>query len=356
MKRGTGRMGWGGVAVAMGVAAAGLLGSCAPAQPVPGGRRTTVSAAGGADATADKVDGGVQDAGAEGAQEAGPRELTICNAVLCSNYASISVVLPVPSQEIADARVYLSVGTEHFETRRPRPIDTVAAESYMWDGPESGIRQRVVSLDARLSRLEIGLAIPPELAIEHQTYTVRVVAPGWRHLLNVTRRMATVPVKLDPYTCPQSCKAVTMRLYSNSASGITCDSNECESGLELRLKAPLMVQQMDGVRVCLNRRCADAHTDGIELVRSRGLDYHYWFGVPFHTSRMEFLMSSSELVFHIYSDPIVLADGDKYTITFYKSHQPIGKFEKVVRYESSFPNGQQCDTVPCKRATVQAQL
>ncbi len=354
MKRAMSGTGWRGLAVV-----AAFMGACAPAQPSPGVPATAAVAAGGADASAGEADASWQDAGdgaVEGTQDAGLRTITMCSPVLCGNGASISVVLPVPAQELADARVYLSVGKEHFETRRPRPIDTVADESYMWDGPESGIGQRIVSLGARLSRLEIGLAIPAELAIDHQAYTVRVVTPRGKQLLSVTRRMGTVPVKLDPYTCPQSCKTVSIRLYSNSQSGITCESNECDSGLELRLEAPQMVQQMDGVRVCLNQRCADAQTDGIEVVRSRGEDYHYGFGVPFHASRMEFLTSSSELIFHVESDPVVLADGDKYTITFFKAHQPIGRFEQVVRYQASFPNGQQCDTVPCKRATVQARL
>jgi hypothetical protein len=63
------------------------------------------------------------------------------------------------------------------------------------------------------------------------------------------------------------------------------------------------------------------------------------------------------LLITIVSDPLLLADGDHYWVVLRDDRtEVIGKFERTIKYDTSYPNGKACDTVPCRRAVVHLQL
>lgn len=63
-----------------------------------------------------------------------------------------------------------------------------------------------------------------------------------------------------------------------------------------------------------------------------------------------------ELRIKVLSDPIALRAGDRYTVRLYAAaNELLWSYETVAKYESSFPNGIECDTVPCKTMVVHAK-
>jgi len=315
------------------------------------------------------ADGGVELSDAS--SDASPDAIIMCGTPSCVNSVYITATLRVPAKELAKARVYLSIGPEHLELGRPRPVARPSDRVLLWqdrpgsDGAWSFVQQSVTAEGPSKSTLAISMGIPHDLAVDNLLYSLKVVAAAGPVLLDVSRTMRVdVPPDFDP-VC-MKCKHVEMHLNEQSRSGITCDSNRCESGLELHLEAREM-SHLDGAtaEVCTNGTCVRSDPLPIAFGRWNKVStlaalHHSGGDIEFHLlsgSNIDFTWGpQEELRIWWPRNSAVLVDGDHYTVTFYKDSRILGSFEHKVRYWSMYPNGQDCDMMPCRRAILHARL
>lgn len=336
------------------LAFAGL--GCSPPKP-----DNTVAPQVGAHAS---VDGGVSTADAtREADASGSRVVWGCYAVTCSDGLELRVTLPVPATDLAKANVALEVDGEAIPAGMPIPVN----QSEGWGGkqdPPCNATSRVLRLSPLFSQLRIDVSLREGLPGGGTTFSLEVDTPARGTVLDLTRTVFAVPRGEHPAGpwCGDPCKYATARLYEDSASDLTCGGLPCMAGLQLYLHAPRIAAQLNNatVRVCRNKDCAHRLIQGFPTRtahRTGGL-YHVPFEKPLFPSELVGNWANPDvLVFNIKTDPVVLANHDRYTFTFRKDGRTLGHLEKVVTsYDASYPNGPACDLVPCLRKVVHATM
>ena len=324
--------------------------ACSPSQPAPMSPPLAVTPEAG-------VDGGPDVAPVDAPSESS-EVIQLCEAINCVDTVGLAITLPVPSQNLATAKVTVVLGAERLELPRPRAIDRKSTIGFLWKPPKFIAEQRVLSLSASSSQLQLGIGVPPELMVDGLNCSVRVESDTGTVLLDVSRAMRPAEMSSTPTSCKLPCRHIAMRLYDKSKPGLTCDSNACEAGLELRLIAPGVMSEIDGgfVEVCRQQQCSRAKLEGLWVVQKVGVTSRYFFDPPLSGWVDYDSKSPDELVFEISAEPEALRDGDRYSLKFVKSSKVLGEVHHTVQYRSWYPNGQDCDTVPCRRATVQSRL
>jgi hypothetical protein len=182
------------------------------------------------------------------------------------------------------------------------------------------------------------------------TYRVQIADASGKALLDVSR-----PVTYDVVqSCGPTCHDYTMDVYPTSASGIACGDKECTSGA--LFKGTLTTTDSRDpvlVTLCRNGTCgtsgpvalaADPSEEAPQGNLTGGLAGSWGIQSAKGTT-FDFQVSTSD-------DAAALGDGDTYTLTITQNGATLASWSGVAPYQTTFPNGMQCDAFPCRHATV----
>jgi hypothetical protein len=182
-------------------------------------------------------------------------------------------------------------------------------------------------------------------------YSVSVADAHGASLLSVTR-----PVTYDEVqSCGPTCKEFLMDVYPTSASGITCGDKSCVSGVDMKGTATVSdTTQPVTVSLCRNGACGSGSVSLAAIAQHVGeqqvgnLQGAFATVVVFHSE------TSQTFSFEVdrRDDPAVLHDGDAYTLTMSQGTTTLVGFSSAAPYETTFPNGPQCDAFPCRHTSV----
>jgi hypothetical protein len=285
----------------------------------------------------------------------------VCDMVLCLDHVSVTSTLRIKPQELARAKSKLCFDWGCLETTKPVLIDGIdrsTGHDRVWSDPSFYADPRVVPGSRGLSRLEFDAVIPRNRITDSMPYSMHIETPSGRVLLHVSRRVHMVPMHPNPNPCDDPCKVAAQRLYADSASLIACDGSPFDSGLELHLYAPKLVESLHvgGAEMCRNGACTRLDLTGYDSVLgARWLEYDRWAEGPLRGSWVSINgRTPNEVVVYVLGDPIQLSNGDHYVVSLYR-HRPdqvLVGFDRRVRYEESYPHGRQCDTVPSRQVVA----
>ena len=192
------------------------------------------------------------------------------------------------------------------------------------------------AVDAR-----VGLSFEETSAVDGDTAAFRMedtTKPG--ALVDVVRQVSYAPIYINGAGCPAACKVANTYVTPASVSNIRCAGNVCTSGATFHGRVTLVGRPKTLV-ACRNTVCVEAPA----WWDSHG-GYASFHG-PFE-GWSAFLVArdatSADLTFDCPGLPDEMANGDHYTLQ--------GFVSRVVDYETSYPNGQACDTLPCTKVDV----
>ena len=209
------------------------------------------------------------------------------------------------------------------------------------------------TVDAATSRLTITLDDPGATQADGDRYALTVRDASTGATLYAIDRAVLYDRPPVPDGCAARCTQAQVRVYPSSASGLTCTAHACLAGLTLRGTTRVARHDMEGgtLRVCRNAACAGltigalptATTDQAAFVVHGAVDAAIVISL------------SADAAFGvtvvINADPADLADGDAYQVELLNpvSGRVLG-FAMPVTYAASFPDGAECDVVPCRTA------
>jgi hypothetical protein len=183
------------------------------------------------------------------------------------------------------------------------------------------------------------------------TYSVTITDSHGATLLGVTR-----PVT---YNAVQSCGAICLDydldVYPTSPSGVTCGDKSCVSGIEFT-GTLTTTDTSDPVTVslCRNGACGTGSAtlspvaDAIGEQQQGNLQGALSAGFVFVSKTPQtfaFQISRGD-------DSAALHDGDVYALTITQGSTTLAQSSSPVTYDTTSPNGAQCDVFPCRHATV----
>jgi hypothetical protein len=196
----------------------------------------------------------------------------------------------------------------------------------------------------------ISLVVSGFTETDGDTYAVHVTDAGGKTLLDVTR-----PVTYDVVpSCGPTCHDYSLNIYPTSASGIACGDKVCTSGADFSGELDTS-DFTDSIvlKVCRNGACGTA-TTVLPVSFSDGLSGTLEGALTATWGVQELSMQSPRFDFQIEvrDDPAALSDADTYTVTITQGTTTLASFSGVAPYQTSTPNGAQCDVFPCRFATV----
>ena len=200
------------------------------------------------------------------------------------------------------------------------------------------------------TRLDIGIEVGGLPLADGDTYKCTVSAPSGAALFDVER-----PAKYDEVdTCGSDSKQVRMELYPESTSGLTCGNGWCSAGVTVRgsfstneLADPLVLTLCRGSSLCASGTISssDLGRDGVELTGGLSGGVLTTFDLSRSGETIRYELQTDE-------DSAALQDGDSYTLTISQAGTVRASGSSAVTYSKSYPNGPQCDPVPCREATL----
>ena len=212
---------------------------------------------------------------------------------------------------------------------------------------------KIETIDAATSRLTITLDDPGATQADGDRYalTVRDAATG--ATLYAIERAVLYERAPVPDGCEARCTKAQVRVYPSSASGLTCSAHACAAGLTLRGETRVARHDMEGgtLRVCRNAACAGLTIGALPTATSD----QSAFVVHGAVDAAIVISLSADAAFGVTvsvpADPADLADGDAYQVELLNpvSGRVLG-FAMPVTYTESFPDGAECDVVPCRTA------
>ena len=181
-----------------------------------------------------------------------------------------------------------------------------------------------------------------------ESLSFRVAHPdGGPVLLDVQRTATFVKVEPDG-RCGASCKVAGFDIHPTTRSGLTCGTTTCSSGITLRgtVRANLYRRRDVELTVCKNDVCARSSIDPTGIMHMVGaLTATGDIGGPDE--------NEAGVYIDVPIEPLAVANGDHVTAGAYLDSQPLVTFEGVVDYDESWPNGKDCDDVPCRRKSLE---
>jgi hypothetical protein len=212
----------------------------------------------------------------------------------------------------------------------------------------------ITSIDAATSRLTIAIDDPGAAQADGDTYALTVRDGSSGATLYAIERTVLYDRPAVAEGCPARCSQAAVRVYPSSASGLTCSARACTAGLTLRGTTRVARHDLEGatLHVCRNATCG-----GLTLTSAlpAGPSDQAAFVVHGALDAAIVIAVSPDGVFGVTvavtADPADLTDGDLYQVELLNpgGGRVLG-FSMPVTYAESFPDGADCDVVPCRTA------
>ena len=280
-----------------------------------------------------------------------------CNDLSCESLAGIVAHLPVPQDNLAGASVTFC---RNGSACAHGVISAATAAGGPPDVPLTG----AFDVDARLTGsidgyVQLSVYYPPSGPssgnfADGDSYAIKVVDASNATLIDVTRRATYSTIDVSCDGPPQLCYSATLDVYPTSASGIQCTGKDCISGVTLQgtVSAPAQASPLV-IQVCRNQTtCAQTDAslvfDPAKSFVSGPLTGALAAGVAL-TQRKD---GRYDLSVRLSDDPAGLHDGDAYSVTVTVGSSVVLSGHATATYDVSYPNGMQCDAVPCRSATL----
>lgn len=183
------------------------------------------------------------------------------------------------------------------------------------------------------------------------TYSVTVANGGGQTLLDVSR-----PVTYDVVQgCDGPCREYSMQVYPTSASGIACGDTACASGISFlgTLTSPEPSAPID-ISLCRNGACVTG-VGGLGVGFSDGVSGELTGAFTVQWAVQLLKNDTSDFQLSVQDDAAALADGDTYALTITQGGTTLASWSGPAPYQTSFPNGMQCDVFACRNATITVQ-
>jgi hypothetical protein len=286
-----------------------------------------------------------------------------CSTPVCANGATFAVRLNAAYAAVARAEITLcrndacgtraaASGADAGPTRGTAFAIAGAVEgSGVFEDLGGGtLRLTVTATDALTTALTDG---------DH--YTLSVVDPGApgpqptrTTLLQFDRSLIYERVTPNGPEC--GCRAAFVRVYPTSASGLTCTGRTCTTGIDIHGHMDVATTDVDGatLKVCRNATCAGTKLQGIVPTRQdQGAVFNVHGALDMSLSLNLAANGVYTVDVHVDADPADLAQGDRYVVEIRNpSDGLIFGFDRPVTYDEAFPDGVECDVVPCRTASV----
>ena len=269
-----------------------------------------------------------------------------CNAV-CESIFDANAHVPGTAASLAGASVSFCRNSACASTTFGAP-PVSGGPSVALTGAPFSARAEVVDEGDGFTVVEVSLDVAGLALTDGDTYSMNVADASGSPLLDATRTVTYDFVQ----SCGVACHDYTLDLYPTSASGIACGDKVCVSGANFtgsltssNTRDPITVS------LCRNGACGTTSIS-LPVANSDGLAGNL-SGALSAVVDIE-VQSGSTYDFQIYArdDSAALSDGDSYTLSISQDATTLASWSGVAAYETTSPNGPQCDVFPCRFATI----
>lgn len=166
-------------------------------------------------------------------------------------------------------------------------------------------------------------------------------------VLDIERAVTYRTVPINGEGCG-SCTRASLDLYETSAPGINCSGDGVASSVVLTKRIAVEDGIEDAIlTVCRNKYCARTEYG---LTRQSG---------PLTGALRAYLAVRRgegffDVTVRMSTEPALFADGDVYSLRVWnrKTQTLVTVGEKIAAYETTFPNGPECDPYPARKAVI----
>jgi hypothetical protein len=207
------------------------------------------------------------------------------------------------------------------------------------------------------SRMQFSYTLTDGTYADGDVYSVKIVDASGQTLIDVSRPVQYGLENVDLPCGKTGNRFAALDLYPSSASGILCDNNSCHyPGAKLNgsvaTATPLAPTT---VTLCRNGTCS-AGTATIQacLPDKNCASAGYGAAMEPYLGNILIKAKGDSIAFEVDSidDSAALADGDVYQVVVTQGSDTLLSKSVTVTYLAEYPNGPQCDPVPCRNATV----
>ncbi|HEY2514131.1 MAG TPA: hypothetical protein VGI39_24860 [Polyangiaceae bacterium] len=277
-----------------------------------------------------------------------------CN-VAVEPQVTLDVHLPQPPDQLAgDAVTFCRNGVcaSGVVALRPNLPDggtNLSAEVVNLTGAPFNAGIDMVDEHDGFTKLDILLRAGGLSLVDGDTYKCTIVAASGETLFDVER-----PAKYDEAdTCGSNSRQARLELYPSSASGLACGNGWCSAGVTVRgsfstsdLGDDLEITLCRGSSLCASGSVAiSGLREGDEVGGGFAGGVETTVGLSRSGETFTYELQTTE-------DSAALQDGDTYALTITQAGSVRASGSSAVMYSKSYPNGSQCDPVPCRQATV----
>ncbi|MBS2020505.1 MAG: hypothetical protein JST00_47050 [Deltaproteobacteria bacterium] len=223
-----------------------------------------------------------------------------------------------------------------------RPADTLDETARRWSG--GFITQRTEGWTS----IRLFLSTPEDPIEDGDQLRVTIVGAGGERLLDVERALTVRPLpNPNGPGCGDECRFALATLYPESRSGLKCDNGsvDAEISLELSLRSVTGYDpNATRLTVCRNALCArTARVISLSDGTMEGDD----LGASFSGGGDKLRVRMDVL-------PSVLRDDDRYSMKLVngRTGETLYAAERAASYETSYPNGRDCDVHPKRKKVV----
>lgn len=296
--------------------------------------------------------------------DAPPDGSVVCEAVYAPSLANISTALPLNGAQLSASNAHLCIARDCFDIPLPSPAKGPPRNFGPWLAQEFIGRLHVRAQARLIAPQRVGLDISvdldsrSDLTVDGTRYELSISDPNRRTLLHVTR-LARYDV--DTNAC-RTVRTFRMSLSAYSLSGMQCTGKDCPfyDPFELRLPLRDPPPSLDGAKltVCRNQLCT---SDTMRVVAGDHGAFHGETvasgGTDGYVALSWSLFSKGGRVALLVLDDapsFARAADDRYRVLLHKRGEaaPRTLFDRRIHYSASYPNGKQCDAVPCRHACV----
>ena len=278
-----------------------------------------------------------------------------CGAIGCSDGVTITLFVSAEAAALTAGGFELCIEGKCSNLGPQSPEPNPEYTQYNYAASLVGDLTGEVKLRALNPGTLVFLRVPltPDLVGDGARFTLRVASTP----PCVLERFVTYTTRTNAQGCePTTCHLGALRLYPNSGTGLRCRIEECKSGVDIRTRIPRAPSSLDysTFRFCRNDVCSSrlfTNGTGLEqgllvgggLMRGRLRSDYFESG---DRTGLNLRMTSNE-------DSYLLRNDDRYTLDVIdQAGTTLHHEEHIIDYVESFPNGQECDTVPCRFAAI----
>jgi hypothetical protein len=186
-------------------------------------------------------------------------------------------------------------------------------------------------------------------------YAVTIADASGAMLIDVNRKVTYRKLDDSCGSAHHVCLNASVDLYPNSTSGIQCTSNPCFPAVNIRgtLRLPTNDPSPLSVQFCKNDSSCSQTDASLVLDPSRSFLSGALTGGPLtkfsFTHRPDGAFDFDIL---LAEDPAAQKNGDTYAVTITSGTTVLASGRVTATYNEPFPNGHQCDAVPCRTADL----